>query len=197
MPGSSISKSYKRRGVSLDVLPPDARRVLIEVLTEHGALGVWILAGELGCDGPDVMNGQVEDHGDAYFYRSGDRWWCIAADDVRTIEAWQIQRSSFISFGTVESARELADWLRGPISNEIRRRLSPAPYAQHLQIGVRLLNATARATIVDLCRGNDALVWELTGRVGVPVDLIEPHSTSRIHRILNEAAEELARDCKR
>jgi hypothetical protein len=45
----------------------------------------------------------------------------------------------------------------------------------------------AREQIAALTDGREPLLWELIGRIGATVDDIEPHSTDRIHALLDEA----------
>ena len=191
MTGRAITKSAKRRRQTLDVLPPAVRRAVRAVLSEFGAEGLWVLLAELGVDGPAAMAGELVDTvGELLRFRHGSRWWVISAADAELIEQWLRRRRSFITFGAPDAATELGEWLRGPVSTAVRRHLGSVPYAAHVAIGVRNLNAISRERLVELCDGNEALLWELTGRIGVPTDLIEPHSTDRVHRLIDAATSE-------
>jgi hypothetical protein len=188
--GRVITKSTKRGATSLDVAPPPVRRAITAVLREHRALGLWILCGECGVDGVAAMAGRLDHEGDATIYRHGARTWVVASDDVAIIEEWQDQRRALIDYGTDSASRGLSDWLRGPVSTAVRRRLKPAAYRRHVSVGVELLNAIARERLVALADGDEHLLWKLTSRVGVPADRIEPHSTDRVHRLIDEATAE-------
>jgi hypothetical protein len=190
MSGRSITKSSKRRRSSLDVFPPAALAATRQVLDSNDAMGLWVLLAELGVDGPAAMSGVLVD-GENVLYRYGTHQWSLLSEDVPLIEQWATRRFHFIGHGTDRGPRELSDWLRGPITTQVRKLLAPAPYACHLSVGVRVLNNSAMENLVRLTNGRESLLWELTGRIGVTADQIEPHSTRRIHLMLDAAAEEL------
>lgn len=188
----AISKSGKRRRQTLDVLPPAARAATHRALADERAEGLWVLLAEVGVDGPAAMEGALEDaEPEVARYRHGTRWWPLAAADAPLIERWQRRRTSFKHFGSPSASRELADWLRGPISTRVRQLLAPAPYARHIAIGADVLNAIAREQIVALTNGHEPTLWELTGRIGTKADELEPHSTARVHSLINDATAEL------
>jgi hypothetical protein len=192
--GRSITKTSKRRRATLDVLPDAVRRAVRQVLEGDGSFGVWILLAEIGVDGVAAMGGSIDAGGTFARYHHDDRAWTVALADVAAIDEWQTRRTRFIRYGTGSAGRDLTEWLRGPVTTEVRRLLHPAPWARHISIGVRNLNAVANERIVELCNGNDGLLWELTGRVGAGADDHEPHSSARVQRILDTAGRELLDD---
>lgn len=197
MSGRSITKSSKRCRATLDVLTPAARTATRYVLESHGADGLWVLLAELGVDGPSaILGGLVIDEKYPVTYQYEGKSWILCIEDVPVIEKWIKRRALFIGHGSHKGSRELADWLRGPVSTEVRRILKPMPYRSHISIGIRVLNAISREDLVQLTGGSEPLLWELTGRIGVTADEFEPHSTSRIHQILDLAAEEIAQNLK-
>ena len=192
MTGRAISKSTKGPRVSVDVLPKPARAVTHDVMVEHVGEGLWILLAEIGVGGPAAMAGELDIADDGIgLYSDDNHSWVIASADVPHIKAWVRRRRSFIEFGSSRAHLELADRLRGPITTEVRRRLGDAPWSKHVAIGVRVLNALAREQLVALTDGHEPTLWELTGRIGVPADEIEPHSTDRIHARIDDACAEL------
>lgn len=192
MTGRVITKSAKGPRVSADVLPEPARAVTHDVLVENFGEGLWVLLAEVGVDGPTAMAGELDVADDGVgLYRHDLRTWVIAPSDVPHIDAWIARRRSFIEHGSPRAHLELTDKLRGPITTEVRRRLGDAPWARHVTIGVRVLNALAREQLVALTDGHEPTLWELTGRIGVSADDLEPHSTDRIHALIDEACAEL------
>lgn len=190
MTGRAITKSSKRRRESIDVAPPAVRAALRAVLTERGAEGLWVLCAECGVDGVAAMKGALDTSRVAAVYRHGRRSWIIANDDVAAVLEWQHTRLAQTEAVTDAAGRQLADWLGGPVTTAVRTRLRPAPWAKHVRIGVRLMTSIALEQLVAITDGDDHLLWELTGRLGVPSDAIEPHSTDRIHRLIDEATAE-------
>lgn len=188
----AITKSGKRRRQTLDVLPPEAILAARRALADEGALGLWVLLAEVGTDGPAAMEGTIEDVGPVMArYRHENKWWPLMAADAPLIEAWQQRRTAFRTFGSPTASRELAEWLSGPITTRVRQHLAPAAFARHISLGVRVLNAVAREQIVALTNGHEPTLWELTGRIGLRADDFEPHSSSRVHSIINDATREL------
>jgi hypothetical protein len=192
MTGAAITKSAKRRRVSLDVAPPAVRAALRAVLADRDALGLWILCAECAVDGIAAMQGTLDMTQAAPLYRHRSRSWIIANDDVDEILLWQRTRMAFTEAVTDAAGRQLGDWLRGPITTAVRARFRPAPWSKHVTIGGRLMNSIALAQMVAITDGNDHLLWELTGRFGTPADEIEPHSTDRVHRLIDAASSEFA-----
>jgi hypothetical protein len=190
MNGAAITKTAKRRRVSLDVAPPAVRTALHAVLSDREALGLWILCAECAIDGIAAMRGTIDTTQAAPLYRHGSQSWIIANDDVEEILRWQRTRMTFTEAVTDAAGRQLGDWLRGPLTTAVREQLRPAPWAKHVTIGVRLLRSIALEEMVQITDGNEHLLWELTGRLGATADSIEPHSTDRVHRLIDAASAE-------